>query len=432
MSLYVPLDAPPGRLRFKLLRAGELAPLSQSLPMLEHMGVQVLEERPYEIRRSDGAELWIDDFGMAVPGREEIDVEALRPRFQETVRRTWARRQRERRHQPAGAAGRPGLARRALLRAYMRYMRQATTSFSRAYMEQTMASHPAIAADLVALFHARFDPDLAADREASQARIGERIGAALDQVANLDEDRILRQLLALIQATLRTNFFQRGPDGGCKPVISFKIDPSKVPDMPEPRPRFEIFVYSPRVEGVHLRFGRSPAAGCAGRTGWRTSAPRCSAWSRRSRSRTPSSCRSAPRAASSSSSPPPPGDREALLAEGIACYQAYLRGLLDVTDNLDGEIVPPPRVVRHDADDAYLVVAADKGTARFSDIANSCRRPSTASGSTTPSPPAARSATTTRRWASPRAEPGSRSSTTSASSASTPRSRTSRSSASAT
>jgi len=370
MSLYVPLEAQPGRLRFKLARAGELAPLSQSLPMLEHMGVQVLEERPYEIRRADKAELWIDDFGMRVPGRDEIDVEGLRARFQETVARTWRgdndNDDFNRLVLLAGLDWR-GV---SVLRAYARYMKQAAFTFSQAYIEQALATHAAVAAELVALFIARFDPALEGDRAAAQAAITRRIAAALDDVANLDEDRILRHYLAMIEATLRTNFFQRGPGGAYKPVLSFKFNPDKVPGLPEPRPMFEIFVCSPRVEGVHLRFGRVARGGLR--------------WSDRMEDfRTEVLGLVKAQQVKNVVIVPvgskggfvlkraPVGDREALMKEGVACYQAYLRGLLDITDNLvGGKVSPPADVVRHDADDAYLVVAADKGTATFSDYAN--------------------------------------------------------------
>jgi glutamate dehydrogenase len=374
-SLYLPLEAPPGRMRFKLLRSGELAPLSQSLPMLEHMGVRVLEERPYEVRRSDGTELWIDDFSLALPGSDEVDVEALRPRFHETFLRSWRG---DNENDPfnrlvllAGLDWR-GV---ALLRACMRYMKQGSFALSRAYIQQTVAAYPAIAAELVALFHARFDPDFAGDREAAQAEIAARVTAALDGVANLDEDRILRQYLALIQAMLRTNFFQRqiggDGDGGFKPVISFKIDPSKVPGLPEPRPLFEIFVHSPRVEGVHLRFGRVARGGLRWSDRLEDFRTEVLGLVKAQQVKNTVIVPVGSKGGFVVRNPPPPGDREALLAEGLACYRAYLRGLLDITDNLDGTtVVPPPRVVRHDADDAYLVVAADKGTATFSDIAN--------------------------------------------------------------
>jgi len=371
MSLYVPLEAPPGRLRFKLYRAGQLAPLSQTLPMLEHMGVQVLEERPFEARRSDGAEIWIDDFGMNVPGADEIDVERLRGRFQDAFLRCW------RGHNENDDFNRlilrAGLDWREVmvLRAYARYMKQAVFTFSQSYIEQALAAHPAIAADLVALFRARFDPVLGDGRDEHEARIAGRIEAALDGVSNLDEDRILRQYLALIEATLRTNFYQRDRDGEPKPVLSFKFDPSKVPALPEPKPMFEIFVYSPRVEGVHLRGGKVARGGLR--------------WSDRMedyrtevlglvKAQMVKNAVIVPVGSKGGfvlKRPPAASDREALMKEGIACYQAYLRGLLDLTDNLvGGQVVPPPSVVRHDGDDPYLVVAADKGTATFSDIAN--------------------------------------------------------------
>jgi glutamate dehydrogenase len=371
MSLYVPLEAQPGRLRFKLVRAGELAPLSQSLPMLEHMGVQVLEERPYEVKRSDGAELWIDDFGMRVPGREEIDIENLRARFQETVSRTWRgdndNDDFNRLVLLAGVDWR-GI---AVLRAYARYMRQGAFTFSQAYIEQALASHAAIAADLVALFTARFDPALAQDRAAEQARIKQRIAAALDEVANLDEDRILRHYLALVEATLRTNFFQRLPDGGCKPVLSFKFDPAKVPGLPEPRPMFEIFVCSPRVEGVHLRFGRVARGGLRWSDRMEDFRTEVLGLVKAQQVKNVVIVPVGSKGGFVLKRAPPPGDRDALLKEGVACYQAYLRGLLDITDNLvGGQVSPPAQVVRHDGDDPYLVVAADKGTATFSDYAN--------------------------------------------------------------
>ena len=372
MSLYVPLEAPPGRLRFKLFRAGQLAPLSQSLPMIEHMGVQVLEERPYEVKRADGAEVWIDDFGLVVPGADEIDIERLRAPFHEAFLRTW--RGQNENDDFNRLVMRAGLDWRGVtvLRAYAKVMKQATFTFSQTYIQQALAAHPRIAKDLVALFVARFDPSLAGDRQAKQHEITTRITDALDDdVSNLDEDRILRQYLALIQATLRTNFFQRGPGGEPKPVLSFKFDPSKVPGLPEPKPFYEIFVYSPRVEGVHLRGGKVARGGLR--------------WSDRMedfrtevlglvKAQQVKNAVIVPVGSKGGFVPqrlPPSTDRDAWMKEGIACYQAYLRGLLDLTDNLvQGAVVPPPDVVRHDPDDPYLVVAADKGTATFSDTAN--------------------------------------------------------------
>ncbi len=371
MSLYVPLEAPPGRLRFKLIRAGQLAPLSQSLPMLEHMGVQVLEERPYEVRRSDGTEIWIDDFGMSVPGNDEIDVEKLRGPFQEALLRTWGG------HNENDDFNRlvllAGLDWRdvTILRAYARYMKQAASTFSQSYIEQALAAHPTIAAQLVALFHARFDPAIDVDRDGRQSEIAARITAALDDVANLDEDRILRQYLSLIGATLRTNFFQRDAAGAPKPVLSLKFDPAKVPGLPEPKPMFEIFVYSPRVEGVHLRGGKVARGGLRWSDRMEDYRTEVLGLAKAQQVKNAVIVPVGSKGGFVLKRAPAATDREALMKEGVACYQAYLRGLLDLTDNLvAGEVAPPANVLRHDADDPYLVVAADKGTATFSDIAN--------------------------------------------------------------
>ena len=375
MSLYVPLEEPPGRLRFKLLRSGNLAPLSQSLPMLEHMGVQVLEERPYEVQRRDGEVFSIDDFGMCVPGVEEIDIDNLRGRFQETLARTW--RGDNDNDDFNRLVMRAGLDWRAVgvLRAYARYMKQAAFTFSESYIQQALASHPGITADLVALFYARFDPaahvESEGDRQAAQDELVARIKLALDDVSNLDEDRIMRQYMAMMLATLRTNHFQRTDDGEFKPVLSFKFDPSKVPDLPEPRPMFEIFVWSPRVEGVHLRGGRVARGGLRWSDRMEDYRTEVLGLVKAQQVKNAVIVPVGSKGGFVLKRPPPPGDREALMKEGIACYQAYLRGLLDITDNLvAGEVVPPTAVVRHDADDTYLVVAADKGTATFSDIAN--------------------------------------------------------------
>jgi glutamate dehydrogenase len=247
-----------------------------------------------------------------------------------------------------------------VLRAYARYLRQGTSTFSLSYVEQALASHPRIAALLVRLFLARFDPA----RSGGEAALTHEISAGLDEVQNLDEDRILRSFLAVVQATTRTNFFL------AKPYLSFKLDPGRVPGLPEPRPMFEIWVYSPRVEGVHLRGGRVARGGLR--------------WSDRMedfrtevlglmKAQMVKNVVIVPVGAKGGFvlKQPPAGDREALMKEAVACYQTFLRGMLDITDNLvDGKVLPPQGVVRHDGDDPYLVVAADKGTATFSDYAN--------------------------------------------------------------
>ena len=371
MNLYLPPQGSATDLRFTLYLRGEPAPLSRTLPMLEHMGVRVIDEQPFELRRSDGERFWISDFGMAAKLPADFDVDRVRERFHEAFRRTWLG------DNDDDAFNRlvllAGLDWRAvvMLRAYARYMKQAAFTFSQTYIENALAANPAITALLAELFGVRFDPaQTLADRAAAGDAVVAQIEAALEQVANLDEDRILRHYLALILATLRTNFYQRSADGESRPVLSFKLDPARVPLLPQPRPMFEIFVHSPRIEGVHLRGGKVARGGLR--------------WSDRMEDfRTEvlglvkaQQIKNAVIVPVGSKGgfvvrKPPAGDREAVLKEGIACYQDYLRGMLDLTDNLvDGKVVPPPDVVRHDDDDPYLVVAADKGTASFSDIAN--------------------------------------------------------------
>jgi glutamate dehydrogenase len=369
LNLYKPVEAPPGELRFKLLKRGATVPLWQSLPMLEHMGVKVIDERRYQIEPEGGTSIWIHDMGLRADAA--IDVHAVRSDFHDAFLRVWR-----------GAAESDdfnklvlcaGLNWReiALLRAYAKYARQAGFTFSQAYMETALGAHPAIARELVALFIERFDPD---NDEPAQLRGKEReqqIAASIDEVASLDEDRIMRQMLALIIATTRTNYFQYGADGAPKPYLSLKFDPSIVPGLPEPLPLFEIYVYSPRVEGVHLRGGRTARGGLR--------------WSDRMedfrtevlglmKAQMVKNAVIVPVGAKGGfvvKCPPADADRETLMKEVVYCYTTLLRGLLDLTGNRAlGAVVPPPRVVRHDEDDTYLVVAADKGTATFSDIAN--------------------------------------------------------------
>ncbi|NMG00448.1 NAD-glutamate dehydrogenase [Aromatoleum toluolicum] len=371
MSLYIPLEAPAGRLNFKIYRVGAPVPLSQSLPMLERMGVKVIDERPSEIARQDGECVWIHDFGLAYAGAEELDVDTLRPLFHDAFLRAW------RGEIESDDFNRltllAGLTWREItvLRAYAKHMRQAAFTFSQAYMEQTLAAWPRLARQLVELFSLRMDPARVEDRARHEARVLAGIDDALNGVANLDEDRILRQFLAMVKATLRTNYYQRGPHGGIKPYLSFKFDPKRIPNLPQPMPMYEIFVYAPRFEGVHLRGGKVARGGLR--------------WSDRMedyrtevlglvKAQIVKNAVIVPVGSKGGfvvKNPPPPTDREAVLAEGIACYRLYLHGLLDLTDNLvQGRVVPPPDVVRHDGDDPYLVVAADKGTASFSDYAN--------------------------------------------------------------
>lgn len=372
LSLYEPVGAAPGERRFKIYRTGRPVSLSAVLPGLQAMGVEVVDERPYELRCSDRSHAWIYDFGLRLPdGKKGLDEET-RDRFQEAFAAIWTGRAENDGLNAlvlsAGLTWRQAM----VLRAYAKYLRQAGATFSQAYMEDTLRKNVHTTRLLVSLFEARLDPVRArAGHELTDGLLEELTGA-LDQVASLDEDRILRSFLTVINATLRTNYFQTASDGTPHGYVSMKLDPQAIPDLPAPRPQYEIWVYSPRVEGVHLRFGKVARGGLR--------------WSdRREDFRTEilglvkaqevKNTVIVPVGAKGGfvgkRLPDPAVDRDAWQSEGIACYKTFISGLLDITDNLvGGEVVHPEDVVRHDGDDTYLVVAADKGTATFSDIAN--------------------------------------------------------------
>ncbi|MFI8364635.1 NAD-glutamate dehydrogenase [Streptomyces sp. NPDC085612] len=376
LSLYEPVGAAPGERRFKIFRTGEQVSLSAVLPVLQRLGVEVTDERPYELRRSDRVSAWIYDFGLRMPvsagnGDTYLGDDA-RERFQDAFAAVW-QGDAENDNFNALVLG-AGLTWRqaVVLRAYAKYMRQAGSTFSQDYMEDTLRNNVHTTRLLVSLFEARMSPSRqAAGSELVDAML-EELDGALDQVASLDEDRILRSFLTLIKATLRTNFFQLDSEGQQHAYVSIKFDPQAIPDLPAPRPAFEIWVYSPRVEGVHLRFGKVARGGLR--------------WSdRREDFRTEilglvkaqmvKNTVIVPVGAKggfvAKNLPDPSVDRDAWMAEGIASYKIFISALLDITDNMvAGEVVPPRSVVRHDEDDTYLVVAADKGTATFSDIAN--------------------------------------------------------------
>ncbi len=381
VDLHEEPGSPAAERRLKLYRRGRLS-LTRVLPLFTDLGVEVTDERPYQIVRSDGVRVFVYDFGLRAPGdgdwgTDDADRDGRRLRFQNAVRAVWG-----------GAAEsdgfnalvlRAGLTWRqvVILRMVAKYLRQTRSTFSQEYVETALVGNAAIARQLVELFETRFDPTrfdgkAGPERAAAEAVIVDAVHTALDAVQSLDQDRIIRALLGVVTAGLRTSFYQSDPTGGPRPYVSLKLDPKRVPDLPAPRPMFEIWVYGPRVEGVHLRFGKVARGGLR--------------WSdRREDFRTEilglvkaQMVKNAVIVPTGSKGgfyakqlPDPTVDRDAWLAEGIASYRLFISGLLDLTDNLvAGEAVPPADVVRHDADDTYLVVAADKGTATFSDIAN--------------------------------------------------------------
>ncbi len=376
-DLYTPDVDDTADRRLKVFRTGRSVSLARALPIFTQMGIEVLDERPYEIEL-DSKTVWIYDFGLRLPAGVAFDA-ARSGDVVDAIELLW--RDRIERDGFNALVVRSPLTwwQANILRAYAKYLRQAGTTYSQGYIEEALVEHWPIAVAIVELFESRFDPER--DHEApvvdsSTSRIDD-IETMLADVASLDQDRILRSMLGLVNATLRTNAYRTDDMGERRSALAFKLNPRDIAELPQPRPRFELWVHSPRVEGVHLRFG--PIA----RGGLR--------WSdRREDFRTEilglvkaqmvKNAVIVPTGAKggfvAKRLPDPSVDRDAWLAEGIACYRTFISCLLDVTDNYasdpDGSqhVVAPPQVRRYDSDDAYLVVAADKGTATFSDIAN--------------------------------------------------------------
>lgn len=377
-------EAEDGTAQLTWFLGGRTASLSQLLPMLQSMGVVVLEERPFTVDRSDGLPVWIYQFKISphptirlASTQEERD--AMAERFADAVTAIWqGRLEIDRFNELVMRAG-LRWQQVVLLRAYAKYLRQANFPYSQSYIESVLNEHPSTARSLVALFEALFDPETGSSASRDAQAAAAAVAADIDALVSLDTDRILRAFASLVQATLRTNYFVTSEGSArARNVLAIKLDAQLVDELPLPRPKYEIFVYSPRVEGVHLRFG--PVA----RGGLR--------WSdRRDDFRTEILGLVKAQAVKNAvivpvgakggfvlKRPPLPtgdaaADRDAGRAEGVACYQLFISGLLDVTDNVNhatGKVSPPPEVIRRDGDDAYLVVAADKGTATFSDIAN--------------------------------------------------------------
>ncbi len=361
------IDAPVDEWRFRIYRRGGQATLDELLPLLDQLGMRALDERPFELHVG-GDTVWLYDIGVRLPDAVVLD-DATSAELQRTFADLYSGRVEcdgfNRMVLTAGMTGRQV----AVLRAYGRYLRQIAFPFSQQYIEATLVKHRKIAAALASMFDTRFDPVFDGDRAEACAAIEATVLAALDRVPSLDEDRIVRAFLALVAATTRTNAFRPAAEGDRPRVLAMKLDPARVPDLPLPRPQFEIWVSSPQVEGVHLRGGRIARGGIR--------------WSdRREDFRTEVLGLMKAQMVKNAVIVPvgakggfvvkrPPADPEGLRSEVVACYRAFIGGLLDVTDNIVGaDVVPPPSTVRYDGDDPYLVVAADKGTATFSDIAN--------------------------------------------------------------
>ncbi len=373
-SFYRVMEEAKRMLRFRLFYPDEPMVLSDVIPILENLGLIVVGEAPYDICRSDGKVVWIHDFSVQYNQVDAVDLGEVREKFQDAFTRICAGDAESDAFNKLILGTHLNWREIALLRAYARYMKQIKFSFDTVYIAEALCRHMHITQWIVDLFDARFNPrafSCQEDRVSQKAKLEEHIIDALEGVENLNEDRLIRHYVELIQATLRTNFYQLDELGEGKKYFSFKLSPKQILDIPRPRPLYEIFVYSPRMEGIHLRGGKVARGGLR--------------WSDRKedfrtevlglvKAQQVKNAVIVPVGAKGGfvvKRPPPEGDREALLAEGIECYKILIRGILDITDNLvEGQVEPPENVVRKDDDDTYLVVAADKGTATFSDIAN--------------------------------------------------------------
>jgi glutamate dehydrogenase len=373
MTFYRLIDEPEDILRFKLFHPAQTIPLSDVIPMLENMGMRIIGERPYQIINNEGATTWINDFIMQYPeGSEQINLDAIGDIFKEAFAKVWY-----------GLAENDGFNKLvikaqlnwrevAILRAYAKYLRQTGFMFSQPYIETTLSSYPLVAKYLVELFNLSFNPETSKNITERVVGLEKEILAEIEKVSSLDEDRILRRYLDVLHATLRTNYFQLDVEHQPKNYISFKLNSQAIPELPLPLPAYEVFVYSPRFEAVHLRTSKVSRGGIR--------------WSdRREDFRTEilglmkaqkvKNAVIVPSGAKGGFVPkclPLDGTRDEITAEAIDCYKNFMRGLLDITDNyIQGKIISPLNTICFDDYDPYLVVAADKGTASFSDIANS-------------------------------------------------------------
>ncbi len=371
INFYRHLDESEHNFRLKIYQHDSTIPLSDVLPILENLGLRAISERPYELKFEDGRVTWVNDFALQYNKNSEIHLDEIKELFQNAFAQVWF-----------GDAENDGFNQLVLsaglnwrevgvLRTYAKYFKQIGFTFSQEYMEIALNNNIDLTKKLVKLFLVRFNVNDAKKREARFTALIQDIYADLENVVNLDEDKIIRQYVHAISATLRTNFYQTDAKGKFKNYLSIKLNSKNIPGVPKPQPMFEIFVYSPRFEGVHLRCGKVARGGLR--------------WSdRREDFRTEilglmkaqqvKNSVIVPSGAKGGFVPkhlPLNGTREEIMAEGIACYQLFIRGLLDITDNYsNGKVVKPKNVISYDEDDPYLVVAADKGTATFSDIAN--------------------------------------------------------------
>jgi glutamate dehydrogenase len=362
--------------RLTIYRNASPITLTDVLPRLQHMGVEVVDEHPYEFTAAEP--FWIYDFGLRRTGtgkdmasRIPPSIASFKDLLQDALSALWRGDVEDDGFNALVLDGHLTWQQVVVLRTYAKYLRQVGGTFSQSYIERVLRSNVTITRLLIRLFESRFDPERQPGEAERSEAITEEIRGELDEVASLDQDRILRAYWRLILATLRTNYFTEHDAEASAPYLVVKLDAAQVPDLPAPRPRFELFVYSPRFEAVHLRFGFVARGGL--RWSDRTEDFRTEILGLAKAQEVKNSVivPSGAKGGFVCKQLPDPADREAYQGEVLACYRSFISAMLDVTDNIEsGHVVTPARVVRRDGDDAYLVVAADKGTATFSDTAN--------------------------------------------------------------
>ncbi|MDF1756699.1 MAG: NAD-glutamate dehydrogenase [Legionellaceae bacterium] len=372
INFYRPLNESTEDFRLKIYQRDTTLPLSDALPIIENLGLRAISERPYVIKFADDKVVWINDFSMHYGDGSLVNIDEIKELFQNAFSRVWfGDAENDGFNQLVIAAG-LNSRQVVILRMYAKYFKQIGFTFSQEYIEQSLAKHTLISKKIVRLFEIRFDPEPLETRDATFDKLVCDIENDLEEVTNLDEDKIVRQYIAAIKATLRTNYYQIDAHGKHKNYISIKLNSKDIPGVPKPYPMYEIFVYSPKFEAVHLRCSKVARGGLR--------------WSdRREDFRTEILGLMKAQQVKNAVIVPngakggfvikkvfgPNSKRDEILAEGISCYKQFMRGLLDITDNYEqSKLVNPPFVVCYDEDDPYLVVAADKGTATFSDIAN--------------------------------------------------------------
>ncbi len=365
LSLYLGAN---NELHLRLFQYVEAIPLSDVLPMLENMDLRTINERPYKINTQD-AVIWISDFVVTYSKSTPIVIENIKDNFKDAFISTWLGLCENDGFNKLILGAQLGWREITILRSYAKYLKQAGFLYSQTYIEQALVNNSEIAKNLVAYFKAKLDPK---KTKSTPEEIETTLYKLLEGVASLDEDRILRRILQLIKATLRTNFFQTQADGNPKDYVSFKLSSKDIPELPLPVPLFEIFIYSPRFEGVHLRNSKVARGGIRWsdrREDFRTEVL---GLMKAQKVKNAVIVPSGAKGGFVLKALPPQATREIIQKEVVTCYKSFIRGLLDLTDNLkNGKVISPPDVKCYDEDDTYLVVAADKGTATFSDTANS-------------------------------------------------------------